>query len=354
MNFRPKVTVKQIALHLLFWILLSCIYYKNLQVLGGAKYYWLYTYWLLPIEMAATYFMAYFLVPKYLLQKKYLLFISLLLLSGIGFILLERYIWYEVLYPLTFPQGREMPFFFLPALWDLGLTTYSIAFLFSGTRVYQTLVKDQNQRLKLEKQTLHSELALLRSQINPHFLFNTLNNIDLLVFKDQQKASDSIVKLSEIMRYMLYESNTAQVPLDREIQYLVSMIDLMRLRLKGANFIAFSVDGDSKNKYLPPMLLVPFVENAYKHGKKIGPSPGIEIKLEISSENYLFSVINQVDKGKIQSKDKVGGIGLNNVMRRLDLIYGNDYVLNILNTDNLFKVILKLPQISTTNNITQK
>lgn len=329
--------------HLLFWLVMLVIHYKNMQLQGIEQHFWFFTKWLLPVELTAVYFTAYVLVPRLLLQRLFWAFTASFIISAVVFVVLERAIYYYILYPAVYPEGLLRPFFYFLQLWFLGLNLYSFVFLFSGVRVYRSWVQEQRRQAELEKQNLSSELALLRSQVNPHFLFNTLNNIDLLVFKDQQKASDSIVKLSEIMRYMLYESNTDDVPLERELQYLESLVDLMRLRVKDPDFIRFQVDGEPAGKRIPPMLLVPFIENAYKHGKKTGPSPGILINFRIEQERYHFSVRNRVENRIPVAKDRTGGIGLNNVRRRLNLLYGQGYSLRIEKGEEWYEVELAFP-----------
>lgn len=335
--------IKRIAIHLLFWLVICVIYYKNVEIRGIEEHYWEFMAWLMPIDWIAVYFTAYFLVPRFLIRKKYLLFFATVLGSAFFIICLERLVQFKILFPKIYPDGLDDPFFFLPEMWYTFITLYSFVFLFSGVRLYRTWLEDQKRQVELEKHGLDSELALLRSQINPHFLFNTLNNIDTLVFKDQQKASDAIVKLSEIMRYMLYEANTNQVPLEKELQYLESMVDLIRLRLKDPGFIVFEVKGEVSGKMIPPMLLVPFVENAYKHGKKSGESPGIRIKLDIEESHYRFSVYNRIDPEQKQEKDATGGIGLNNVQRRLELLYGEAASLKMEQQNGAFTVALILP-----------
>jgi two-component system LytT family sensor kinase len=263
----------------------------------------------------------------------------------VGFTLLERSIYYFILFPEMFPRGLEYPFFFLPELWHIGVMMYSFVFLFSGLRVFKSFIQQQRRQSELEKQNLRSELAILRAQISPHFLFNTLNNIDVLVYRDQDKASDSIVRLSEIMRYMLYEANTEQVPLEREITYLSSMIDLLRLRLEDASFIHFEVFGEVEHKQIPPMLLVPFVENAFKHGKKYGSNPGIVIRLTVDDRYYVFDVRNHLDPHRFSKKDEFGGIGLQNLRRRLDLLFPNQYRLDLETSADQFSARLKIPAI---------
>ncbi len=194
----------------------------------------------------------------------------------------------------------------------------------------------------LKTQSLTSELALLRSQVNPHFLFNTLNNIDSLVSINPEKASNSIIKLSEIMRYMLYDANVDFVPLDKEIEYLESFVSLQQLRLKNQNFVEFNVDGDTKNKKIPPMLIIPFVENAFKHGRKNIKAPGVIIDVRISSSTYIFEIVNYVSAQDTHGNDKIGGIGLQNIQRRLELLYKDKYELDVNIEDGKYRVLLKL------------
>lgn len=343
MDFIRSLIRKRITWHLLFWLAVALIHYNNMRLQDMGEHFWFITLWLLPIELTAVYFTAYVLVPKLLMRRRFGWFALSFISSAVLFVLLERGFYYFKLYPAVYPRGLERPFLSFVELWFMGLNLYSFVFLFCGVRLYRSWMEEQSRQVELEKQNLGSELALLRSQINPHFLFNTLNNIDLLVFKDQQKASDSIVKLSEIMRYMLYESNTADAPLERELQYLESLIDLMRLRVIDPSFIEFSVEGEARGKRIPPMLLVPFIENAYKHGKKSGAAPGIIIHFSIGPDVCHFEVRNRVETKIPMVKDRTGGIGLNNVKRRLSLLYGNEYRLINEQKGEWYEVLLTFP-----------
>jgi two-component system LytT family sensor kinase len=185
---------------------------------------------------------------------------------------------------------------------------------------------------ELEKQNIKNELALLRSQINPHFLFNTLNNLHSFVHRDQDKTAFGIIKLSEIMRYMLYETNAERVLLEKEIKYISDYIDLQKLRLKDPDFVKFSIEGDIAGKYIPPLLLISFVENAFKHCKINTPNPGILIILKTEKNSLSFEVINFIKK-EPHSIEENNGFGLKNLHRRLNLIYGANYRLDKF-TDN--------------------
>jgi ligand-binding sensor domain-containing protein/sensor histidine kinase YesM len=204
----------------------------------------------------------------------------------------------------------------------------------------------QAQQLKTEltAQNQTSELALLRSQINPHFLFNTLNNIYSLVYQKSESGPEAVMKLSEIMRYMLYEATSEKVLLQNEINYLKSFIELQLLRIKNREFVSFNINGNVERRTISPMLLIAFVENAFKHGVKRGVNPGIIINLDVSDNKITFEVINYCRRNGELNKDLTGGIGLANIKRRLELLHPNKFKLDILNNEDLYHVKLHIDE----------
>jgi len=198
------------------------------------------------------------------------------------------------------------------------------------------------QKLKVEliNRNQASELALLRSQVNPHFLFNTLNNIYSLVYKKSDDAPEAVMKLSSIMRYMLYDATTDKVLLEKEIEYLKSFIELQKLRLRQQDFVEIAIHGDPKGRTITPMLLIPFVENAFKHCSKNVPNPSIRINLFIEPEQVQFIVTNHIRKNSDSSGDPSGGIGMHNIQRRLDLLYPGKHSLVITEDQDIFTVKL--------------
>jgi sensor histidine kinase YesM len=194
--------------------------------------------------------------------------------------------------------------------------------------------------LMLEKQS--GELALLRSQINPHFLFNTLNNIYSLVYKKSEDAPEAVMKLSSIMRYMLYDATTDLVSLDKEIEYLKSFIELEKLRIKHNDFVELEISSNVEGRTIAPMLLIPFVENAFKHGSRTAETPGIRISLLVYPQEIRFSVSNYLRKSLSATKDQTGGIGLSNIRRRLNLLYPGKHKLEIRSENNMYHVQLIL------------
>ncbi|WP_428667643.1 sensor histidine kinase [Runella sp.] len=180
------------------------------------------------------------------------------------------------------------------------------------------------QQVTQEKQA--AELAFLKSQINPHFLFNTLNNIYSLVYKKADTAPDAVMKLSEMMRYMLYESNEEKVDLNKEIKYLQNFTALQRLRYHGPQFIDFDILGQVEGLRIAPLLLIAFVENAFKHGEVSDAQFPLSIVIMVNQQNLHLEVRNRKSR---QNKAEEGGIGLQNVKRRLDLLYKDRYSLDI-------------------------
>jgi len=198
-----------------------------------------------------------------------------------------------------------------------------------------------NEKIKtnLENEKLISELAFLKSQINPHFLFNSLNNIYSLAYQKSEKTPEAVMKLSEIMRYMLYESNEATVNLDDEIRYVKNYIELQKLRFKDNAYIKFEIDGDTHDKKITPLVLISFVENAFKHGVASDKDNPITIVLNTTAKKLFFQVVN---KKSNQNKDETGGIGLQNVKRRLDLLYKGNYRLHIEDNEVIYNCELYL------------
>lgn len=195
------------------------------------------------------------------------------------------------------------------------------------------------KRKEMEKEKLLSELSFLKSQVNPHFLFNSLNGIYALAIKKSDKTPEALLQLSDLLRHMLYDADQRLVSLKKEVDYLKNYIQLQKLRLQEDAQISFEVEGDLSKKMIEPMLFIPFVENAFKHGVD-SEGADIKIKLNVKKNHLEFEVVNRISEAK--SKDASSGIGLSNVKKRLDLHYGNDYVLNYGESQGFFKVDLHL------------
>lgn len=351
MSFNPdhKVRIKlspkqqSIGRHILFWTAIVLLYYSIEATRGKPELFGYILVRQLPSDMLTTYFTYYVIVEQFLLKKRYWIAGILLILSAVVFSMIAWTVFYYTIIPTVYPDQVPPTWLYGPGIIQVGIGLYYVTFLFSGLKLYRVWKTNREEQQELEKQHLKSELALLRAQVNPHFLFNTLNNIDTLVFEDQNKASESIVKLSSIMRYMLYDANAEQVPLEKEITCLQNFIDLHRLRMKNPDFVEFEVTGHTKGHLIPAMLFLPFVENTFKHGSLQGPTPGISIHLEVSDNSYFLQVNNRLRKTSIPY-EVPSGVGLQNVRRRLDLIYGEEYTLDVTEIDGTYQVRLTLPQ----------
>ncbi len=344
-NKISKIQGKGILYHAIFWIMFLSFFTAELLIFQPERGFLMTIgrlIFTIIVDMMAAYFTVYFLVPKFIFKRKYFLFAFFFILSAAGFVYLQRVIIFYVSYPIFAPdvlQGKSFNDFY---------PLYAFMNIYTATAVLATLhftrywFLSQKQKKELEEQNLQSELTLLRSQISPHFLFNTLNNIDSLIFLNQKWASDAVIKLSEILRYMLYEANTDRVPLETEVSYLKSYVKLQTLRLDSKDFVEFKVEGRLTDRVIAPMILIPFVENAFKHGLKNISSPGIIINIKVIDHELIFEIMNHLNQEKEINKDDTRGIGLANVKRRLSLIYPDQHSLEIKESDGTYIVKLKI------------
>lgn len=196
-------------------------------------------------------------------------------------------------------------------------------------------------KLELTKKNYEMELALVKSQINPHFLFNTINNIDALISTDPPRASTYLNKLSDIMRFMLYETKPAKINLDKELTYIGKFIELQKIRTTNEHYVNYSTKGDPTNFMIPPMLLISFIENAFKHAENKMAENAINIHLDIEKEKLQFECENAYNQNtKIKSEQS--GLGSDLIKKRLALLYPGKHALNITNNNGMYKVALSL------------
>ena len=201
---------------------------------------------------------------------------------------------------------------------------------------------NEKERKEMENQKLMAELSLLKSQINPHFFFNTLNSIYSLAIQKSTRTPEAIVKLSELMRYIIYEADKNLVPLKKELEYIQNFVELQKLRLNTNVNVIFSIEGIYNDIMIEPLLFLPFIENAFKHGIDSTRDCEIKINFVIVAGQLIFKVENQlVQKGKLQPTES-SGIGLSNTQKRLELLYPNNHNLKIMQTDKHFNVELSL------------
>ena len=261
------------------------------------------------------------------------------MLGCIGFFIGFRYLIDETLIPATLGARNYFPdttFLFFAQ----DNVFYALPCVLAGlvVKVIEDWFRHQRERTTLVGERNAAELAFLKSQVNPHFLFNTLNNIYSLAYTRSDAAPGAILKLSELMRYMLYDSNAERVSLAKEVAYLTNFIDLEKLRVSQAN-VQFSVEGDTDRFRIEPLLLVSFVENAFKHGDLTDPSQPLVIDLSVINGRLRIDTLN---KKTSRQTDAVGGIGLANVRRRLALLYPNQHALRVIEEPGSYACSLEL------------
>jgi two-component system, LytTR family, sensor kinase len=193
----------------------------------------------------------------------------------------------------------------------------------------------------LMQKNFETELALIKSQIDPHLLFNTLNNIDALMEKDIQKASLYLNKLSEIMRFTLYETKTDKIPLQKELAYIEKYIELQKIRTSNPDFVHLNIVGETGNCTIAPMVFIPFIENAFKHAAPLKTGNVIDIKIRTEA-NTIFFMCKNIARSPFLDKNKEGGIGNELIKKRLALLYPNNHILNIDKNENMYEVNLKI------------
>lgn len=335
--------------HIVFWVVyfvFNVLRWTSINSdLGGAIKTNLIEF---PLHIAITYFNLYYLMPKYVYTQKYIrygafLAISLLVLLLIKYnvthYILSNGYWpnvtIEVLDGLTFEYALET---------IIG-EFYVVSFV-TALKITLDWMRENNKLHMLEKEQLTTELKFLRSQVSPHFFFNTLNNIYSLTLEKSDKAPIVILKLSEFMRYLLYSTSERRQALKDELDSIQNYIDLERIRFDDSLQIDVSITGNLENKEIAPMLLIPLVENSFKHGanKNIG-KVDICIDAKITDAFLYFKVSNTIPTNGMNDTTSTmdSGIGLSNVKKRLELGYDpSDYEFDISQEDNRFQVNLKL------------
>jgi LytS/YehU family sensor histidine kinase len=236
--------------------------------------------------------------------------------------------------------------FYGPYSLKMHLSGMSVLLIAAGFgsffRVLLNWLNAMNQKEILEKEKAVGELALLKSKVNPHFLFNTLNNIDALIFCEPDKASQSLIRLSDLMRYMSYETVSEFVSLSKEIDYVRNLVALYALRIPDPGLIRLEIPEQYPDLDIAPMLFVPFIENAFKYASFKGENAGFDVSFRIEGSRVHFMSSNPYSAPKQASVSRYGGTGIANARQRLEHLYPGRYRLEIKNNDGFFKVELTI------------
>ncbi|WP_422861913.1 sensor histidine kinase [Flagellimonas sp. W118] len=332
-----------IKYHIIFWV----VYFLFNSIRWGSYFD---DYWYsvksnmveFPLHIIMVYLNIYYLIPKFIITKKYKSYLCLLALAlichyfvriGLSYWLVSENVWREA-------QGVHQPFGFnhvvsviLGELYVIGLVS-AIKFTFE----YVVQLNKSNHLLTLQSET---ELKFLKAKIQPHFFFNTLNNLYALTLKRSKKAPEVVLKLSEIMEYVIYDINMKKTTLGKEIRYVKNYIELERIRHGYQLKSDIKTLGDLDDIKLPPLLFLPFVENCFKHGQLSDGTIKMEMTFEQEKDMLQFTLTNDFEPSNmVKTKE---GIGIANTRRRLDLLYEDAYTLDTYPVENRYHVKLKIP-----------
>ncbi len=339
-NQLKKWAEKDYTQHLLFWLVIYGIF-----IFLDEKDYslgFVFAKELLNVAFFAVivYLNLNYLIPKYLTQKHLFWYLSLLILVALIITPIKTAVFFA-LYSNT-PDVQEN---LINNQVSLFLSTFFIGGLSTIYKIMNDWVVHQREVTDLENKNLQSELNFLKSQINPHFLFNTLNNLYALTLKKSEKAPEIVLKLSEMMRYMLYECNEPRVLLQKEVNYIKNYLELEKLRQTKNFDIIFDLKGEIRNQKIAPLMFIPFLENSFKHGLSNQISDGyVKIELEVFLDEVFLMIENSKAPSMPKPSDgkKSGGIGLVNIRKRLNLLYPDKYMLDVDDEPNRYRVNFKL------------
>jgi len=346
-----------VTLHAIAWIIIIIIPLYLNSAFGGGNNHRMYEFYLHTLSAGVIFYVGYlWLVPRFFLQKRQLTYLLILIGLIIATHLITNFIEERFLFdPIRDEQFREAlknirrkDENFRPPMKAFGffnhfLSSVLLSGFAIGLGVMEKLKENEKKQKELEKEKLNSELAFLKNQVSPHFFFNTLNNIYSLIELNTTDAQEAVMKLSRLMRYLLYESEHGETQLSHEINFMNHYIDLMRLRISPKVGLSIEMPEKDNNLKIPPLLFIPFIENAFKHGISYRERSFIKIKMDIQENKILFTCNNSLTQATINGlEEKHSGIGLDNVKKRLELLFPEKHNLKISKTESEFSVILEI------------
>lgn len=339
----------RILIHILFWAMVLAFYtYFYGHTYDDYYSTFLFVCLLLPITTATTYFLNYYLIPRYLLKKRYKYFILYAVYSlvfSIYFELIVVFLAYVILADFNMAKMNPLTkdlFFLMVGLYFVVFFAVAVKMLKNWYQIQQNNQQLAKEKLEAGLKLKEAELKVLRGQIHPHFLFNTLNNLYGLTLAKSDVAPKVVLLISELLDYLLYQCNTPEVSLKKEIDHISNYLELEKLRYGPHIHVKLESSGEVTDQKIAPMLLLPFVENSFKHGLSNEMSHGfVNIKLKVSGNDLYFYVENSKIKPNSVGTDYPSHrIGLENVKKRLELIYNKQHRLVIEDGDKIYKCSL--------------
>lgn len=337
----PRNKIVRIALHLLFWLcawFFFFFYYKRYSEVNN--YTFIASLINLIVAIATVYTFNDYLIPKILLKNKQKKFIAFAFVAIVMFFYVQLLLTLFLVVKLLYAEQRLFPE--MIDVMMLFFNMFFVVFVAIAIKFYKRWSEKDYREQKVQKEKVEAELQMLKTQINPHFLFNTLNSIYVLAMKKSEQTANIVMKLSDILDYILYRINAPQIAISNEIRIVENYIELEKIRFTNRVNLSFASNITSKDLQIPPMLIIPFVENAFKHGvAKSMKKSWIKIVIEETGEMLNIEVSNSKSQNPVKSK--TGGIGLVNVKKRLDLLFNDYYKLAISEKDNRYEVFLSIP-----------
>ncbi|MCE6991124.1 sensor histidine kinase [Dyadobacter sp. CY323] len=320
------------AVHVILWILLSLL--VGFQLSGEDNPNWLSSSASFILTGLYVFYTHFFLLTRFLGKRRKAAYF--LRLAGIGLTAPLIFLFFHY---KTLSASHSAFEYYMMALISIVPIFLFLSWL---ARVTENLVLNTIRKEQLEKQAVEAELYYLKSQINPHFLFNTLNNIHTLVYKQAPAAPDAVMQLASLMRYMIYESNAPTVPLSREMDYLQDYVSLQQLRYKNSPVVQMEIAGETGGCTIAPLLFIHLLENAYKHSPARLEPGDIKICIQLKKDTLFLSIQNPVGNNQKNNLEESGGIGLPNVRKRLQLLYPDKHTLEITKSSDTFSLTLKI------------
>jgi sensor histidine kinase YesM len=346
-------TIVAIVGHILFWVVVYNFYAYFLGYgSSNTAYVSVFSVFLMPVTIFISYFLIYYLIPKYLLTKKYGYF---MLYTIYTFILSVYVIILAILYGLVYSDGlkeqqtvpltKTLPFIVL-GVFFVVLIVVSMSLIMHN---YKSTMNNENLKSKIlqtQLQLKEQELKFLKMQIHPHFLFNSLNTIYGFALKKRDEAPEMILKLSNLLDYILYQIEKPQVFLKDEIDHLLDYVSLEKMRFHDTLKVDVKLNVANETIQIAPMLLIPFVENAFKHGSIIDGKLDVSIFIETNQNSLFFEIVNS----SIDNSDELKGIGLKNIEKRLEMLYPTNYKLEVIQMNDKFQILLKINNLKKIKN----
>ncbi|WP_298733874.1 histidine kinase [uncultured Chitinophaga sp.] len=332
------------------FILLFWAFYFLYEWLGNAavgseyKRYAINAAVIVPITFGATWFTVHVLIERFFLKGKRTTFWILFGVSAVVFTLMRRAFNYYYTYPLYYPEGQQtMSFLFPPKLIIEAVNTYLIVALYAMFYFLRAWYEQQRTTQQLQKDKAEAQLELLKSQVQPHFIFNTLNNIYSYAQQNNQQTSELIYRLSALLSYMLYDSRETAISLSKELEYINNYIELEKIRYGKRLDVSLNVFDPVDHFKIAPLLLLPLIENSFKHGVSNNIRDGW-IRMDIALKDGWLSVKieNSCDEHSNGNGSSKNGIGLENVKKRLDILYQDNYEFKCIRENDSFLTILKI------------